>query len=222
MGAVCPVPAWASEARARAWGTQRRRLWSGREAWRVQVGSAPPGGARATPHAHRRHSSRPIHCRSARAQPCAAARRGAVLCVWDSLRSIPRDCCRARAPRTSDAPSGHGVPKSACSAGTSTTAAVVTRNRCSPQHSGAECGTAHDTRCCGPFEDSGASRGHPTSWPTCTRSRSRAQPAHSAGASRDRDAVWSDGHSGEANLPHRCDFYRTGINDPHSQENVDT
>ena len=160
MGAVCPVPAWASEARARAWGTQRRRLWSGREAWRVQVGSAPPGGARATPHAHRRHSSRPIHCRSARAQPCAAARRGAVLCVcgtaceaypgtaagrvrhalltrqagmaYPSRRALP---ARARRRRLSRATDVH-LSTPAQSVVQPTTRAVVGRSRTQERHEG--------------------------------------------------------------------------------------
>ena len=85
--------------------------------------------------------------------------------------------------------------------------------------SAAECGAAHDALVAGRRGRAGASRGHQTPWPTCTRSRSRVQLAHSAGASTNRDAVWSDGHSGEANLPHRCDFYRIAIpvKDPHSQ-----
>ena len=69
--------------------------------------------------------------------------------------------------------------------------------------SAAECGAAHDALVVGRRGRAGASRGHPT----CTRSRSRVKPAHSAGASRDRDAVWSDGHSGESSSTHRCDFY---------------
>ena len=89
--------------------------------------------------------------------------------------------------------------------------------------SAAECGAAHDAHWLWAVE--GAQERHEG---TKNRGR-RARDRGAEGNPRIRPArrqiatpSGRTGHSGEANLPHRCDFYRTGINDPHSQENVDT